>query len=1423
MLLKKLIYAIIAIIATEIIAAKQEQSVNVLSSLNEHEKILVETCTFKLPDYAVLQSDILGEIFFQRAYDSLLVPCIGYHFDIQFDTDQANNVYAFLTDEYGPFVHHGIEMEIDNYDGQLHIYMGGVIVPTDDMLIPQSDSYTYNIVSGEDGLSLYLDTVLITRVTHDETMYKKYFNNGTKKIYFGGSKSGQIISNIEIKCLNYDNTCSLNRAEEPQRKEPPIESTSIEEENSKIITQEKYSLEKINKMETAFGSDLFGENFAHKEPNRENKISETGKDIIKIEYTIYETDGENFSHKETEFEEHSQFESSVGDDDMDLTESIEDIIDDLDNLKSIIQDKFVDEEIMYQETSSFQNTPENIGSLKTATEQFTYIKNIYSNINTIESELEEYIPLRSNSDKISVMIGTIEGNKSVVSGSKISINKNYSIEAVSGDFRVSKLEFEDNGSYTIEYEYNTNDKSVLDISVDFDYDESKTYEISTIGRLSSIEDKLEGKYEEEISKYKSTTKDTVTKEVTNSPSIISTAYIDEISYKLIPFEEITPNDQSYEDSLESRGIEEEIDHEEISYINTIIQDEFSMTTEGGTRSEKKFDKESLVEITSTEKGFTGGILSEYINSKNTKIDETTAEKVYSEADKEEDYNSVKPPHETTQEKNIINNSEILDSIGLSGDIEYTTHYVITAEEITTIDLNIEEVAIIDITKEVITRENTTEEIITIDAHSKEVNDEEVISEEVTFRVVATEVTEKEFSSEKVTAEEDPFEEEISKVFISEEMISEETTTEEATTEEVTTEEATTEEATTEEATTEEAKPEEATTEDYMIKEAIPEETSAKEDPYKEAISELFKIEETTSEESTMKEASTEKATIDEVKDEEVSSVEVSSKDATSNFAISEKATTQTAKIKEVKGLEVTAIEAKNEIVTDQESKNEQVIVEVAAEGSKTKIATIEEVSAEKATTEEYTTEEYTTEEVTTKVATNEEVTTEGVIDEEVTRNEAISDEAKTKVATNEETSNGETTNEETKTVETKTDEAKTEADTTEEFNPEQVIEGEITETTIAFSDSIMKFETKLVIATDDFESDAINSENSAIVVESNAESIVKKIPAEEGIAEINMLSGGLIGENVTNEANFEIVTSEKIYDYGKYYTNSLFEESRFNNSDLIQNTRTFTRIAEILSENIDIKDVNDEETEIEDIYNKEYSSTGSATLDIDFNDTAIYETSSVKDIELDYGYLENNDLEFYTEISNTNKINFVEPNFQINTLAVSSLEIIRQDKESEISFESICTDLNTTFGPLNLNSIVSPKNYKNFIEIPCCGADFQIDFTTFSQSDLYLAFLDKDGLLSHNLFIESQFGVQTNRNAIRKGRHYYTPKRNLIKRHNTYIESVAKYQHIDGILYIYKDGKFILSSDVNGISIKKVYFSTLQHLAYIFNGQITCL
>ncbi|OMJ13340.1 hypothetical protein AYI70_g8558 [Smittium culicis] len=1369
MLLKKILYAITA---TQIIAVKQEQSINELSSLNEHEKLIVETCTFNLPNYSVIESDVLGEIFFQKAYDSLKIPCRGYHFDIQFDTDQTNNVYAFLTDEYGPFVHHGIELEINNYDGQLHIYIGGVIVPTDDMLIPQSDSYTYNIVSAMDGLSIYLDTVLITSITHDEAMYKNFFNNGTKNIYFGGSKSGQIISNIKIKCLNYDNACSLNRKEGSQRKQASIEPSNIAEKNSKITTQEKYSLEEINTTETDFGPGLYDYNFSDNELFRENKIYKTNKDIINNEFTIYETDSENFSHKEAGLEEYSQFETGVWDDDLDATDAIEDIIDDLDNLNSfiigIIQDKEVDEEKIYHGTRSFQHTFENSNAFKTITEEFISIKKSYSKFNLLESEKEEIIPLKSSDDKISEIIDIIEGNKSVDISSKISTNNKYSVEDILEDFDFSNSEFQSDSFDAAEYEYNTKHFSVHNISVDIEYGKNKKNKknkTSFTDKISSIEDKLEGKYLEEIAKNRVTTEDNYTKIALNPFSIINTEPIHESSYKSITLEEINPSEQSYEGSLESRGIKEEIENEEMPYNSTIKQDEFLIASGDDTRTEKKSDKVSLVGIKSFENDFTEDMLSEYLNSKETIIDVTTALKFYSESDMNENDNSVINPHFITQNKIIIKNSAILNPINLDGDIDFTAYFDITSEETITEEPEIEVFSNLKVS----TGENKIEEIITTNVYIIEASAQEITSEKNTVEeATAEEINIEEIVTEELGIIEDHNKEsnvrvDTNNLIKTGEILSEEIATEDNTTEEIATEEIATKNNTTEEVTAQEVK------------------------------DNGFKIKETKTEEVKTQKISTEEVTEEKIRAKKVTvGLITAMKIATVEYATEEIAT------EAVRAEEITADGIKTEKIATEEISTELI---------KTELISTELISTELISTELISTEEISTEEISAGVISAGLILTEEISTEEIAAEETATEKFATEEVATEGITTGEITIEEIKIEEIATE------DTAGKFN----------ESIITYREPIMKLKSDYLFNTDSVEADFIFSEEIASVLEINAESVSKEIPTEEGNTEKNRSSRVLGRENFTYETSFKTVTSEEIYSLEFTYADNILGESRFDRTDSIRKTLFSVNLAEKLGEETSTKHVNNAEIRIEGIANEEYSSIDSVTNAINFDDTAIYVTSIEIDSKLDYGRLDIIDLDSSLKNSNAYKFNFVESTLQNDAPAASSLEIGYQDKDSKISADRICADLNTTFGPLNLNSTIIPKNYRNFIEIPCCGLNFQIEFTTFSQSDLYMAFLDKDGLLSENLFIESQFGVQTNRNAIRKGRSYYIPKRNLTKRHNTYIESIAKYQHIDGTLYIYKDGKFSVSSSVNGISIKKVYFSTLQHLAYIFNGKITCL
>ncbi|OMJ13375.1 hypothetical protein AYI69_g9026 [Smittium culicis] len=162
--------------------------------------------------------------------------------------------------------------------------------------------------------------------------------------------------------------------------------------------------------------------------------------------------------------------------------------------------------------------------------------------------------------------------------------------------------------------------------------------------------------------------------------------------------------------------------------------------------------------------------------------------------------------------------------------------------------------------------------------------------------------------------------------------------------------------------------------------------------------------------------------------------------------------------------------------------------------------------------------------------------------------------------------------------------------------------------------------------------------------------------------------------------------------------------------------------------------------------------------------------------------------------------------------------------ESSESITSSSCPSTSTFPLMSLNSSVTPKYYgNNVVQIPCCGSDFQIEFATSSQADLYVAFVDNDGFPTSKLILESQLGVVSGRNSLRTGRYSSPVKREISKRQAAFTQVYAKYQYINGVLFVYKNGVFVISTTVVGIPIKKLYFAPLQYMASVFDGLITCL
>ncbi|OLY81746.1 hypothetical protein AYI68_g4144, partial [Smittium mucronatum] len=102
----------------------------------------------------------------------------------------------------------GIQFELNVYNGVPSAYFGETI-GLGSYAFAQDGKYLINIVGDDSGMKLYINNNFISFISKDTGDYQGYFINGPKFLYIGGSKVGQVISNIKIACTYGDSACSF--------------------------------------------------------------------------------------------------------------------------------------------------------------------------------------------------------------------------------------------------------------------------------------------------------------------------------------------------------------------------------------------------------------------------------------------------------------------------------------------------------------------------------------------------------------------------------------------------------------------------------------------------------------------------------------------------------------------------------------------------------------------------------------------------------------------------------------------------------------------------------------------------------------------------------------------------------------------------------------------------------------------------------------------------------------------------------------------------------------------------------------------------------------------------------------------------------------------------------------------------------------
>ncbi|OLY79888.1 hypothetical protein AYI68_g6031 [Smittium mucronatum] len=177
------------------------------------EETSTESNTMETMDCAFPKTQKIINKAFKNSYEfysnidsPIVIPCNGYSFSVEYLADQINNHYLWITDSKGPLLDRGFKFEMDIDEGVPSIFFG-LKLGLESIAFGQDENYKIKITSDESGILIYINNYNVANIAASSKDYKKYFSNGPKNLYLGGSKVGQVISNIIITCSDYDSSC----------------------------------------------------------------------------------------------------------------------------------------------------------------------------------------------------------------------------------------------------------------------------------------------------------------------------------------------------------------------------------------------------------------------------------------------------------------------------------------------------------------------------------------------------------------------------------------------------------------------------------------------------------------------------------------------------------------------------------------------------------------------------------------------------------------------------------------------------------------------------------------------------------------------------------------------------------------------------------------------------------------------------------------------------------------------------------------------------------------------------------------------------------------------------------------------------------------------------------------------------------------
>ncbi|PVZ96566.1 hypothetical protein BB558_007514, partial [Smittium angustum] len=130
-----------------------------------------------------------------------------------------------------------------------------------------------------------------------------------------------------------------------------------------------------------------------------------------------------------------------------------------------------------------------------------------------------------------------------------------------------------------------------------------------------------------------------------------------------------------------------------------------------------------------------------------------------------------------------------------------------------------------------------------------------------------------------------------------------------------------------------------------------------------------------------------------------------------------------------------------------------------------------------------------------------------------------------------------------------------------------------------------------------------------------------------------------------------------------------------------------------------------------------------------------------------------------------------------------------------------------------------PYDLTTPVMIPCDTSAFSVSFDVTSDSDFFVAFTQTDGYYGSGGVVETQIGIVSGTNSVRKGRYAQTKRSLLTKRS---VSAPVTLTYDGSILSIIVNGTKVLNYTVKNFNIKQFYMVPYSGTARVSNMVISC-